>query len=133
MTHRIVVVEDNELNQDMLRRRLQRAGFEVTVAPDGQSGLEAVIRVLPDLVLMDMSLPILDGWEATRRLKRDPVVQHIPVIALTAHAMPEDQGKALDAGCDGYHPKPIDFQSLLGKMNALITRRLPAGEFARGD
>jgi two-component system cell cycle response regulator DivK len=113
---KILIVEDNELSRDMLSRRLRRKGYEVLVATDGQEGIAMAQRELPDLVLMDLSLPDLDGWEATRRLKTDAKTQSIPVIALTAHAMSGDREKALDAGCDEYDTKPIDLRRLLSKM-----------------
>ena len=113
---KILIVEDNELSRDMLSRRLRRKGFEVLVATDGQEGIAMAQRELPDLVLMDLSLPDLDGWEATRRLKKDAKTQHIPVIALTAHAMSGDREKAIDAGCDEYDTKPIELRRLLSKM-----------------
>ena len=119
---RILLVEDNEMNRDMLSRRLVRKGFEVILAVDGGAGVEMVQSGAPDLVLMDMSLPVLDGWEATRRLKADPATRHIPVIALTAHAMSSDRGKALEAGCDDYDTKPIDLPRLLAKMEVLLAR-----------
>jgi len=117
---KILLVEDNEMNRDMLSRRLERKGYQVVLALDGQSGVEMVLKELPDLVLMDMSLPILDGWEATRRLKADPISKRIPVIALTAHAMSGDREKALEAGCDDYDTKPIELPRLLEKMEALV-------------
>ena len=117
---RILLVEDNEMNRDMLSRRLARKGFDVVLAVDGQSGVEMTQSLTPDLVLMDMSLPVLDGWEATRRLKADLTTQSIPVIALTAHAMSSDRDKALEAGCDDYDTKPIDLPRLLGKIEALL-------------
>ncbi len=113
---KILIVEDNELSRDMLSRRLRRKGYEVLVATDGQEGIAMTQRELPDLVLMDLSLPDLDGWEATRRLKKDARTQHIPVIALTAHAMSGDREKAIDAGCDEYDTKPIELRRLLSKM-----------------
>lgn len=113
---KILIVEDNELSRDMLSRRLRRKGYEVLVATDGQEGIAMAQRELPDLVLMDLSLPDLDGWEATRRLKTDSKTANIPVIALTAHAMSGDREKALDAGCDEYDTKPIDLRRLLSKM-----------------
>jgi two-component system cell cycle response regulator DivK len=103
---KILLVEDNEMNRDMLSRRLQRRGYQVVLALDGQSGVEMTQSQAPDLVLMDMSLPVLDGWEAARRLKADAITRHIPVIALTAHAMSSDREKALEAGCDDYDTKP---------------------------
>ena len=127
---KILLVEDNEMNRDMLSRRLQRKGYEVVLAMDGQSGVEMAKTQEPDLVLMDMSLPVLDGWEATRRLKADAVTLHIPVIALTAHAMSSDREKALEAGCDDYDTKPIELPRLLGKIEALLSsgRMTSAGE-----
>jgi CheY-like chemotaxis protein len=123
---RILLVEDNEMNRDMLSRRLERRGYEVLVAVDGQSGVEMAQAESPDLILMDMSLPVLDGWEATRRLKSDPVTRGIPVVALTAHAMAGDHAKAMDAGCDDYDTKPIELPRLLGKITTLLGG--PAGE-----
>lgn len=117
---RILLVEDNELNRDMLSRRLQRQGFEVRVAADGLQAVEAVRRWLPDLVLMDMSLPVLSGWDATRQLKSDAGTREIPVIALTAHAMSEDEGHARAAGCDDFDTKPIDLPRLLGKIRSFL-------------
>ena len=119
---KILLVEDNEMNRDMLSRRLERKGFEVVLAMEGESGVRLAGSEAPDLVLMDMSLPVLDGWEATRRLKASPATQRIPVIALTAHAMSSDREKALDAGCDDYDTKPIDFPRLLGKIEVLLNR-----------
>src|SRR4028118_902994 len=110
---KILLVEDNEMNRDMLSRRLARRGYEVVLAVDGLSGVEMAQSQSPDLVLMDMSLPVLDGWEATRRLKADPATRHIPVIALTAHAMSTDREKANEAGCDDYDTKPIELPRLL--------------------
>jgi len=119
---KILLVEDNEMNRDMLSRRLERKGFEVVMAPDGQQGLELAASEAPDLILMDMSLPVLDGWEATRRVKAGDATRNIPVIALTAHAMVGDRDKALDAGCDDYDTKPVDFPRLLGKIEMLLQR-----------
>src|SRR5215218_10313402 len=116
----ILLVEDNELNRDMLSRRLVRKGYDVLIAEDGAKGLSAATDGKPDLILMDMSLPVLDGWEATRRLKAEPATQHIPVIALTAHAMSSDRDKALEAGCDDYDTKPVELPRLLGKIEALL-------------
>lgn len=116
----ILIVEDNEMNRDMLSRRLERKGYNVLIAVDGEMGISVARASSPDLVLMDMSLPVVDGWEATRRIKADPVLQHIPVIALTAHAMANDRDKALEAGCDDYDTKPIDLPRLLAKMEALL-------------
>ncbi len=116
----ILLVEDNEMNRDMLSRRLARRGYAVMIAVDGQSGVELAQSRTPDLILMDMSLPVLDGWEATRRLKADAATGKIPIIALTAHAMSSDREKALEAGCDDYDTKPIDMPRLLGKIEALL-------------
>jgi len=120
---RILLVEDNELNRDMLKRRLERRGFEVMVAVDGEEGVRLTTAEQPDLVLMDMSLPLLDGWEASRRLKADPRTATIPVLALTAHAMAEDREKALAAGCDDYDTKPVELRRLLRKIKELLARR----------
>ena len=117
---RILLVEDNEMNRDMLSRRLARRGYEVLVAVDGETGLEMATREAPALILMDMSLPGLDGWEATRRIKASPATQAIRVIALTAHAMAGDREKALAAGCDDFDTKPVDFERLLTKILALL-------------
>jgi CheY-like chemotaxis protein len=117
---KILVVEDNELNRDMLTRRLSRKGYEVIAAVDGEEALAKVRGESPDLVLMDMSLPVLDGWEATRRLKSDSATRSVPVIALTAHAMSDDREKALAAGCDDYDTKPVELKRLLRKMEALL-------------
>ena len=117
---RILIVEDNEMNRDMLSRRLQKKGYEVSVAVDGQAGVDLAASSLPDLVLMDLSLPVLDGWEATRILKADPATAGIPVIALTAHAMQGDQERALNAGCDDYDTKPINLSRLLEKIEHLL-------------
>ena len=117
---KILLVEDNEMNRDMLSRRLERRGYEITVAVDGQQGVDLASQNAPDLILMDMSLPVLDGWEATRRLKADPATQKIPVIALTAHAMSGDREKAMEAGCDDYDTKPVEFARLMEKIEALL-------------
>lgn len=117
---KILLVEDNEMNRDMLSRRLRTRGYDVVIAVDGQLGLEAAQAERPDLVLMDMSLPVMDGWEATRTLKADPATRDIPVIALTAHAMSTDRDKALEAGCDDYDTKPIELSRLLEKIEALL-------------
>jgi two-component system cell cycle response regulator DivK len=117
---RILLVEDNEMNRDMLSRRLARQGYEVLTADDGAQGLDAAASEKPDLILMDMSLPVIDGWEATRRLKTSKETQAIPVIALTAHAMAADLEKALQAGCDDYDTKPIELRRLLGKIERLL-------------
>ena len=113
-------MEDNEMNRDMLSRRLSRRGFDVLIAVDGAQGIQVAKTELPDLILMDMSLPVMDGWDATRQLKTDTQTQSIPVIALTAHAMSGDRDKALSAGCDDYDTKPIDLDRLLGKMERLL-------------
>jgi len=118
---KVLLVEDNEMNRDMLSRRLLRRGFEVVVAGDGEQGLAVAREQRPDLILMDMSLPILDGWEASRRLKADEVTRHIPVIALTAHAMAGDRDRALEAGCEDYDTKPIEFPRLLEKIDRILT------------
>ena len=117
---KILLVEDNEMNRDMLSRRLVRRGYEVIIAVDGESGLALAGSEAPDLILMDMSLPVLDGWEATRRLKAAIATRHIPVVALTAHAMSSDRDKALEAGCDDYDTKPVELPRLLGKIEALL-------------
>lgn len=119
---RILLVEDNEMNRDMLSRRLSRRGFEVLVAENGQSGVELTMSERPDLILMDMSLPIMDGWEATRRIKADPAVAGIPIIALSAHAMASDREAALQAGCDDYDSKPVDLSRLVQKIEQLLAR-----------
>lgn len=116
---KILLVEDNEMNRDMLSRRLTRRGYQVVTAVDGEAGIAAVHAEQPDMVLMDMSLPLIDGWEATRRLKADPRTAHIPVIALTAHAMAEDRVRALDAGCDDFDTKPVELDRLCQKITAL--------------
>jgi CheY-like chemotaxis protein len=117
---KVLLVEDNEMNRDMLSRRLMRQGFEVVVAVDGQEGVDAARAGRPDIVLMDMSLPVLDGWEATRQLKAQDETRSIPVIALTAHAMAGDRQQALEAGCDDYDTKPIELPRLLEKMRRLL-------------
>ncbi|MGY8827474.1 MAG: response regulator [Candidatus Latescibacterota bacterium] len=117
---KILLVEDNEMNRDMLSRRLLRRGFEVSVAVDGQEGLDLARSELPDLVLMDMSLPIMDGWEATRQIKADEQTRAIPVIALTAHAMAGDREKAIAAGCSDYDTKPVELPRLLEKIDTLL-------------
>lgn len=117
---RILLVEDNEMNRDMLSRRLERKGYEVVFAVDGQQAIDLATREKLDLILMDMSLPVVDGWEATRRLKADVQTKHIPNIALTAHAMPEDERRAREAGCNDYDTKPIELPRLLEKIAALL-------------
>ena len=116
---KVLLVEDNEMNRDMLSRRLERRGFTVVIAVDGAQGVAMSKAESPDIVLMDMSLPVLNGWEATRAIKADPATQRIPVIALTAHSMAGDREKAMAAGCDDYDVKPVDITRLLGKMAAL--------------
>ena len=116
---RLLLVEDNEMNRDMLSRRLARKGLEVIIAVDGKVAIEAALAEQPDLILMDMSLPEIDGWEATRRIKAQPETADIPVIALTAHAMFGDRQQALDAGCDAYETKPVNYQQLLERINEL--------------
>jgi CheY-like chemotaxis protein len=119
------LVEDNEESRDGLSRHLRRKGYEVLLAVDGRQGVDAARAEAPDLILMDMSLPVLDGWEATRQLKATLETRHIPVIALTAHAMTGDREKALEAGCDEYDTKPIEFARLLGKIQALLDQAAP--------
>lgn len=119
---KVLIVEDNEMNRDMLSRRLTRKGYEVVMAFDGEAGVQMAQSEKPDIILMDMSLPVIDGWEATRRVKADPALQNIPVIALTAHAMSGDREKALEAGCDDYDTKPIELPRLLDKMEVLLLK-----------
>ena len=117
---KILLVEDNEMNRDMLSRRLIRNGHEVVIAIDGQQGVNMALSELPDLILMDMSLPVIDGWDATRQVRANDATRKIPVIALTAHAMSGDREKAMEAGCDDYDTKPVEITRLLGKMTALL-------------
>lgn len=117
---RILIVEDNEMNRDMLSRRLKRKGYEIEVAVDGQQGVDMATTGMPDIVLMDMSLPVKDGWAATRELRGKEVTAGLKIIALTAHAMHGDRQKAIKAGCDDYDTKPIDLKRLLGKIEALL-------------
>ena len=117
---KVLLVEDNEMNRDMLSRRLERKGFDGVFALDGQAAVDMADSEQPDLILMDMSLPIMDGWEATRRIKANDKLQNIPIIALTAHAMSGDREKALQAGCEEYDTKPIDFPRLIEKINVLL-------------
>ena len=117
---KILLVEDNEMNRDMLSRRLERRGYLVIIAEDGTTGVTKAKSESPDLILMDMSLPVMDGWEATRQIKAVPETQHIPIIALTAHAMAGDEEKALAAGCNDYETKPVDLPKLLTKIDALL-------------
>ena len=120
---RILIVEDNEMNRDMLSRRLQRRGYDIIFAVDGEAGVQTATAELPDLILMDMGLPIIDGWEATRRLKQSQTTRHIPIVALSAHAMSGDRALAMEAGCDDYDTKPVDLARLLEKIEALLNRR----------
>ena len=120
---RILLVEDNEMNRDMLSRRLQKQGYEVVIAVDGEEGVAKAYTESPALILMDMSLPGVDGWEATRRLKAAPQTQKIPVIALTAHAMTDDRDKAMAAGCDDFDTKPVELPRLLSKIQALLGKQ----------
>jgi CheY-like chemotaxis protein len=120
---RILLVEDNEMNRDMLSRRLIRNGYEVAIAIDGQQGVDMALSERPDLILMDMSLPVIDGWEATRRIKGNDATRQIPVIALTAHAMAGDREKAMEVGCEDYDTKPVEITRLLGKIAALLKPR----------
>ncbi|HLE65548.1 MAG TPA: response regulator [Burkholderiales bacterium] len=119
---RILLVEDNEMNRDMLSRRLARKGFEVVVAADGEQGVALARSAAPDLILMDMNLPVLDGWEAARKLKAAPETRAIPIIALTAHAMEGDRARALAAGCDDYDTKPVEFSRLMEKIQGQIAK-----------
>ncbi len=119
---KVLLVEDNEMNRDMLTRRLQRRGYDILIAVDGQQGIDVAQSESPDLILMDISLPVVDGYEATRVLKASATTRDIPIIALTAHAMSGDREKALDAGCDDYDTKPIELPRLLGKIEALLLR-----------
>lgn len=117
---KILLVEDNELNRDMLSRRLERKDYTVVMAVDGEEGVRMAGAEIPDLILMDMDLPIIDGWEATRQIKANPATAKIPIIALTAHAMATDKDKAMEAGCDDYDTKPVEFQRLLGKIQLFL-------------
>jgi two-component system cell cycle response regulator DivK len=116
---KVLLVEDNEMNRDMLSRRLKRKGFEVLIAVDGQQGVDMALAESPEIILLDMSLPVMDGWEAAGKLKSDPTTSGIPILALTAHAMDGDREKALEAGCDDYDTKPVNFARLLEKISAL--------------
>ena len=122
---KLLLVEDNEMNRDMLSRRLVRRGYEVAIAIDGAQGVEMARTETPDLVLMDLSLPVIDGWEATRLIKTSRKTRHLPVIGLTAHAMAGDREKALEAGCDDYDTKPIELERLLKKVEALLQAKRP--------
>src|SRR5580692_8690471 len=121
---KILIVEDNEMNRDMLSRRLERKGYQIVMAVDGGQGVAMAESENPELILMDMSLPVLDGWEATRQIKANEALKNIPIIALTAHAMAGDRDKALEAGCDDYDTKPIEFERLLEKIDRLLTANL---------
>ena len=123
MAHKILIVEDNEMNRDMLSRRLKRKGYEVSIAEDGAIGLDRMRSDRPDLVLMDMGLPVKDGWTATAEAKADPELASIPIIALTAHALEADKVKALEAGADDFDTKPVNLAGLLEKMEALLTAK----------
>jgi two-component system cell cycle response regulator DivK len=120
---RILLVEDNEMNRDMLSRRLIRKGYELILAKDGEEGVSAARSGLPDLILMDVSLPVLNGWDATKQLKAMPETAHIPIVALTAHALSTDREKAAEAGCDAYETKPVDLPRLLETIEQLLERR----------
>jgi CheY-like chemotaxis protein len=120
---KVLLVEDNEMNRDILSRRLSRRGYVVVFAMDGQQGVEMARSEKPDIILMDMSLPIIDGWEATRRVKSDNAIRDVPVIGLTAHAMSGDREKALEAGCDDYDTKPVEFDRLITKIERLLSQR----------
>jgi two-component system cell cycle response regulator DivK len=119
---KLLIVEDNEMNSDMLSRRLVRRGYTTAIAVDGAAGIAAARSEQPDLILMDLSLPVFDGWEATQQLKGDPATSAIPIIVLSAHAMTTDRDRALAAGCDDYEPKPIDLPRLLAKIEILLKR-----------
>ena len=121
---RILLVEDNDMNRDMLSRRLIRNGYEVCLAVDGQQGADMAVSERPDLILMDMSLPVIDGWEATRRIKANDATRRIPVIALTAHAMAGDREKAMEVGCEDYDTKPVEISRVLGKIAALLAPKM---------
>jgi CheY-like chemotaxis protein len=122
---KLLLVEDNEMNRDMLSRRLQRRGFQVVMAMDGAQGVAMATSEKPDLILMDMSLPVIDGWEATRQIKANPSTRQIPVIAITSHAMADDRRRALEAGCDDYDTKPVELDRLLTKIEGLLPRATP--------
>src|ERR1700756_498461 len=129
---KLLLVEDNEITRDMLSRGLIRRGYDVAIAVDRDQGVTMAQSEKPDLVLMDMSLPVIDGWEATRRIKSSEETRHLPVIGLTAHAMAGDREKALEAGCDDYDTKPIELERLIGKMEELLKRKSPDGTKADG-
>jgi CheY-like chemotaxis protein len=126
MSITILLVEDNEMNRDMLTRRLERKGYRVVTAHDGAQGHDLAHSESPDLILMDMSLPVMNGWEVTRLLKSEEATRHIPIIALTAHALATDRAKAFEAGCDDYDTKPVDFGRLQEKINSLILEKKPS-------
>jgi CheY-like chemotaxis protein len=117
---KVLLVEDNEMNRDMLSRRLTRRGFEVIFAVNGQEGVDLAVSERPDIILMDLSLPVLDGWEATRRVKADDATRSVPIIGLTSHAMSGDREKAIEAGCDDYDTKPVEIERLIGKIERLL-------------
>ena len=119
---KVLLVEDNEMNRDMLSRRLTRRGFQVVCAMDGQQGVDLTRSEKPDIILMDMSLPVMDGWEATRRVKSDAATRNVPVIGLTSHAMSGDREKAIEAGCDDYDTKPVELDRLIGKIERLVAK-----------
>ncbi len=121
--YKILLVEDNEVNSDMLSRRLAKKNFDVSIARDGEEGIEKAFALKPDIILMDLSLPKIDGWEATRRIKANKETEMIPMIALTAHAMVDDREKAIQAGCDDYDTKPVEFERLISKIEALLKGR----------
>jgi two-component system cell cycle response regulator DivK len=123
---KILLVEDNEMNRDMLSRRLERRGYQILIAIDGEQGVSVACAEVPDLILMDMSLPVLDGWEATRKLKSIPKTQAIPIIALTAHAMAGDREKCMEAGCDDYDTKPVEFPRLMSKIQTFLGKEVEA-------
>ena len=125
---RVLLVEDNEMNRDMLSRRLQRRGFEVLIAVDGEAGIRMAESEQPDLILMDMCLPLIDGWDATRQIRSNPVTQQIPILALTAHAMDGEREKAIAVGCNDYDTKPVELDRLLKKIEALLPNGLPKSE-----
>lgn len=122
---KLLLVEDNEMNRDMLSRRLEKRGYSLVIAVDGGAGVSLAKSELPDLILMDMSLPVIDGWEATKQVKADPATAGIPIIALTAHAMDSDRVKALEAGCDDFDTKPVELARLLGKIEELLKKFPP--------
>lgn len=122
---KILLVEDNEMNRDMLSRRLEKRGYSLVIAVDGGAGVTLAKSEIPDLILMDMSLPVIDGWEATKQVKADPATARIPIIALTAHAMDSDRVKALEAGCDDFDTKPVELARLLGKIEELLKKFPP--------